>query len=283
MLDAREANAIDEVDRGNVTKSNEAAWNLASRKYVEELDADVALLRDGGTALLPVEQRSLGDLSSCARAVHLQCSHGLDALSLLNMGVAEVVGVDLSESMLALATEKAKRVGLDARARWVHADVLDVPPEWSASADLVYTGKGALPWVADIDRWAATVARLLQPDGRLFVFEAHPLNWVWDTTAHRHTLRGDGASYFDHTPRPNTDFPAAAIQRFAPTGERAPDAWEHQWTLGQIVTAVAGAGLRMTWLEEYPELWWPCLERIEQREMSRLPHMFALVAEAVAL
>jgi hypothetical protein len=46
------------------------------------------------------------------------------------------------------------------------------------------------------------------------------------------------------------------------------------------VTGIAGAGLRVTRLEEYPEMWWPCFERIDAREMGRLPHMFALMAES---
>jgi hypothetical protein len=44
----------------------------------------------------------------------------------------------------------------------------------NGTADLVYTGKGALPWVMDLERWAAVIERLLKPGGRLFVFEGAP-------------------------------------------------------------------------------------------------------------
>ena len=64
-------------------RSNEAAWDRAAQKYAPEVEPDVAFLRDGGVALLDPERAALGDLSGCARAIHLQCSHGLEALSLL--------------------------------------------------------------------------------------------------------------------------------------------------------------------------------------------------------
>ena len=51
--------------------------------------------------------------------------------------------------------------------------------------DLVYTGIGALCWLPDIDRWAGVVDDLLEPGGRLFVREGHPMMWAVDETAHR--------------------------------------------------------------------------------------------------
>ena len=38
-------------------------------------------------------------------------------------------------------------------------------PLADATADLVYTGKGALIWMPDLARWADEVARLLRPGG----------------------------------------------------------------------------------------------------------------------
>ena len=65
--------------------------------------------------------------------------------------------------------------------------------------DLVYTGIGALCWLPDIDRWAGVVDDLLEPGGRLFVREGHPMMWAVDET------RTDGLTlgyaYFE-TPEP---------------------------------------------------------------------------------
>ena len=49
-----------------------------------------------------------------------------------------------------------------------------------ARFDLVYTGIGALCWLPDIDRWAGVVDDLLEPGGRLFVREGHPMMWAID-------------------------------------------------------------------------------------------------------
>ena len=46
--------------------------------------------------------------------------------------------------------------------------------------DLVYTGIGALCWLPDVRRWAAVVAGLLRPGGRLFIREGHPMLWALD-------------------------------------------------------------------------------------------------------
>jgi SAM-dependent methyltransferase len=258
-------------------RANEAAWDLvAAAKYAAEVGGDLELLRSGGTGLLEPELRLLGDLSGCGRAIHLQCSHGLDALSLWKLGAREVVGVDVSGAMLELARQKAERLG--APAAWVQSEVLAVPRELDGTADLVYTGKGALPWVSDLARWARVAARLLAPGGRLYVCEGHPLNRVWEPEADRHRLREDGGDYFERGPRANRDFPGLALENATPPGEPVPRAFEWQWTLGEVVTAVADAGLVVERLEEHPEHFWPQLARIPADEMRRLPHTFSLLA-----
>jgi SAM-dependent methyltransferase len=264
----------------DLVRSTAAAWDRAARKYAGEVESDVAFLRAGHVSLERHERRILGDLSGCQLAVHLQCSHGLDALSLLNLGASEVIGIDLSREMLALAAQKSQMLG--ARARWVHADVLNIPAEFDRTADLVYTGKGALPWVADLGRWAGGVARLLRHGGRLYIYEGHPLTWMWDVTAGTHRLSGDGRSYFDRMPRANQDFPAAAVELYTPTGEQAPQAWEYQWTLGEIVTSLCDAGLHIERLEEHAEQFWPKFRKIPDAELQRLPHSFSVLARSPA-
>jgi ubiquinone/menaquinone biosynthesis C-methylase UbiE len=257
-------------------RSTQAAWDRVAAKYAAEFDSDVASLRAGDVSLAPQERRMLGDLSRCRLAIHLQCSHGQDALSLLTLGVHEVIGVDFSRQMLALAERKSELLG--ARARWVHADVLEVPHTLDGRADLVYTGKGALPWVSDLARWAGVVARLLKPGGRVYVHEGHPLNWVWDQNTASHQLSADGRGYFDRAPLANQDFPALAVQTHTPPGEEVAAAWEYQWTLGDVVSALSNAGLAIERLEEHAEQFWPQLRRIPDAELMRLPHSFSLVA-----
>ena len=48
------------------------------------------------------------------------------------------------------------------------------------TADLLYTGRGSLMWLQDLDAWAAVLRRLLAPEGRLVIFEGHPAEWLFD-------------------------------------------------------------------------------------------------------
>ncbi|QUL38945.1 class I SAM-dependent methyltransferase [Erythrobacter sp. JK5] len=255
--------------------SNEAAWDLASQKYAveDEFARDVELLMNGGTTLMPVEIEELGDLSGVDCAVHLCCSHGSDVLSLLNHGVTKVVGIDISNEMLALA--RRKTAALEANASWIHAEVLEPQPSLTGNADLVYTGRGGLPWVRNLNVWAARVADLLRTGGRLYVFEGHPLNWVWARDTQQWQVTGD---YFERTARANQDFPAMAVEQFAEHGAERPKAYEWQWTLGDVVSAVAGAGLRIEFLHEHAFNFWPLFDELDKEQGGKVPQSFSLMA-----
>jgi ubiquinone/menaquinone biosynthesis C-methylase UbiE len=92
-------------------QANRAAWDEAARHYEREIEQDIAFLRAGGRNLMEPELRFLADLSQwCKRAIHLQCAGGRDTLSLWNQGAAEVIGVDISDKMIACARKKIRRV-----------------------------------------------------------------------------------------------------------------------------------------------------------------------------
>jgi SAM-dependent methyltransferase len=260
------------MDVRELHEGNRDAWNRTARTvYESSVVSDIDLLRAGGTDLMEVEIRLLGPLSG--RAIHLQCSHGLDALSLLYLGVEEVVGIDISEEMLSQAQRKSDALG--ANAIWIRSDVLEAPSELDGTADLVYTGKGAICWMMDIDAWAKVVARLLKPGGRLFLIEGHPLDFLWDEDADEFVLRAN-RSYFLPTPAPERGFPYHAALRSDPT--QPVNLTSRVWTIGQVVNAVLGAGLQIAHLEEFPEPFWDQFKLIPPDTLKRLPHTFALVA-----
>jgi SAM-dependent methyltransferase len=253
-----------------VHQANAAFWNEIADTYSHgpgEAENAIAFFRAGGNSLLEDERRLLGDLSGggCRRAIHLQCSGGNDALSLLAQGADEVVGVDISRELLSAARMKTEALG--ARATWVLSDVISTPEELNGTADLVYTGKGALCWMSDIAAWATVVARLLAPGGRLFVYESHPLDWVWDTETSGYVLDPVHGDYFSDQPR---------RQLFSRETQAAPQ--YRQWTLADIINAVIGAGLTLERLEEFPVPFWDQFSEIPPDTLRRLPHAFALLA-----
>src|SRR5258708_30288369 len=102
---------ISEIHNGNA-----AWWNETAAWYGEAgISDDIEFLRSGGTSLFESERRMLGDLSTwCSRAIHLQCSHGRDALSLLAQGAQQVVGVDISRRLLDVARQKSEALSANA-------------------------------------------------------------------------------------------------------------------------------------------------------------------------
>jgi SAM-dependent methyltransferase len=247
-------------------QSNRAAWNEAAAHYAEDLEGRIAFLRAGGANFCEAERPYLRDLGAwCRRAIHLQCAGGTDTLSLWNLGAQEVVGVDISEDMIAVARQKSD--ALDAPARWFRCDILDTPHELDGTADLVYTGRGALCWLHDMDGWASVVARLLRSGGRLYVFEGHPLNWVWD----------GGASEYRIDPTPGYgDYFSGTTGTEAYINEQT-HGHERQWRLGAVLSALAGAGLRLEKFEEYPDQYHDFFPNIPADLLRRLPHTFSLL------
>jgi SAM-dependent methyltransferase len=266
-----------EHDARRMHRETGAAWNETAEIYEDAVERDIAFLQGGGNSLMPPERAALADMGSwCRTAVHLQCAGGTDTLSLLAQGAREVAGVDISPRMIACARRKSEALG--ANAHWYCCDVLETPHSLDGVADLVYTGKGALPWIMDIRAWSAVAARLLKGGGKLFVFEGHPLDWVWDTDADAyriHPLRGD---YFS-TCTAGDRWPAPYLARRADLEPARLPIHERQWTLGQIVNALIECGLQLMRLDEYAETYWDLFPNMPGPMLKRLPHTFSLLMQ----
>lgn len=252
---------------------NRRAWDQAARAYRRDLDRAVAFLRAGGVSLCPPELRALSGLASwCGRAIHLQCAGGEDTLSLWNLGAREVVGLDISPEMIAVAEQTAAALG--APARFVCCDVLDAPEALWGTADLVYTGKGALVWLHDLTGWAQTVARLLRPDGRLYLYEGHPVTYLFSQTASSLTLDPDFRSYFP-TVLTTSDWGPTYI---GDLGEPGHPKHEVAWPLSLVIQALLDAGLQLRAVAEHPEPFWTEFPNLPDAERARIPNTWSLWA-----
>lgn len=223
------------------------------QRYLDDPDALSDVVR--------FDRSRLGDIAGLD-AVHLQCHIGTDTVSLHRLG-AHVTGVDLSGASIDEARDLAAAVGADIS--YVQSDVYSAPEALGhRTYDLVYTGISAICWLPDIARWARTVAELLRPGGRLFIRDMHPvLNAsLAMTVADEHPDRaqqpwitGPGGvtialelPYWERT-EPlewNDDVTYAGAEK---VGSPRSVEWNHG--LGQIVTAVLDAGLRLTGLAEH--------------------------------
>jgi SAM-dependent methyltransferase len=217
------------------------------------------------------------------RGVHLQCHIGTDTVSLARLG-ARMTGVDFSPAALAEGRGLAERLGL--AVEFVESDVystLDVLEP--SSYDLVFTGIGALCWLPDIRRWAAVVAGLLRPGGRLFLREGHPVLWSVDET------RTDGLlaleyPYFEHPEPIVSDEAGTYVETETAFTHTVSHSWNHG--IGEVVAALLEQGLQLTMLVEHDSVPWEGLPgrmtdigggewRLTDRP-SRLPHSYTLQA-----
>ncbi|HRW10850.1 MAG TPA: class I SAM-dependent methyltransferase [Caldilineaceae bacterium] len=256
-----------------------AAWDLiAQAGYSGEIAEDIQFIRNGGISLLEPEQRLLQGLADwCECAIQLQCSGGRDLLSIWQLGAKRIVGVDISETLLGYAAQKA--TALNAPAIWVHADILATPTALNGVADLVYTGRGALMWMMDLVAWAAVVARLLRPGGRVMVFEGHPLDNLWVRDADTFVLRPDGVGYFPQAAQENPGFPLSALTRTSGDTPTRPQMLERHWRPSEVINALTAAGLRYRHFEEYPVLFWDQFPNLPPSIAERLPHTYSVLME----
>ena len=182
---------------------------------------------------------------------HLQCHIGTDTVSLARLGARSVVGLDFSPAALAAARQLAQRAG-GRHVEFVESDVYDaVAALGPRRFDLVYTGIGAICWLPSITRWAEVVAGLLRPGGRLFIREGHPVLWTMSDP------RPDGLLVIEYPYFESEGTLFTEEGSYAGEGTiAAPVSVGFNHGLGEIFTAVVGAGLRITGFEEHREVPW---------------------------
>jgi SAM-dependent methyltransferase len=236
---------------------NRRLWDAWTAIHTTGDFYDVQRFRDdpADVRIEPWEREEVGDVAGKA-LLHLQCHFGLDTLSWARLGAAQVTGVDFSEPAIAFANELAAEVGLADRARFVVSNVYDLPgPLEGETFDVVYTGRGAVGWLPDLEPWARAVASFVKPGGIFYLHEGHPVLWAIDED-HQQTPNDIRFAY-DYWGGETLTFPVEGSYA-DPTAEVDADV-EHGWnhSLGEIVTLLARSGLRVELLDEKRELGWP--------------------------
>jgi len=196
--------------------------------------------RSEPVALPPFVQRTLGDLTK-KRVLHLLCGTGEATAALAELG-AVTTGVDPRPAALEAARERWPKI------LWVEGDPQSLPRQLRRGRfDLVYSGEGVLDGLADLDGWAAGIEAALREHGELLVFDDHP---IADCV---HGLLRWRSDYF-----------------------RDPNDRDRLWRMGQVVSALARAGLHVNALEEYPG------GTSRRRHDRRIPATFLLYARKAA-
>jgi predicted TPR repeat methyltransferase len=219
------------------TDHNRRAWDEIHRRRAEAMEDRLGIPE--------LVRERLPDLRG-RHVLHLQCGTGESTAELEQLG-ALVTGVDFSSEAIAVARTRAPN------AAFIQAEVENLPLELRRGRfELVYTAGGVLTWLQDLDAWAAGILGALRNGGFLLFYDEHPVHARLDDFLHWRE------SYFDET-----------VQVLS--GERHEHRRERFWRLGQVVTALAQAGLTIRRLEEFPAQSW-------RRQDPRVPGEFILTA-----
>lgn len=273
-------------------EANRLSWNAATVAHNSHKGDQAAFFRSGGSTLFPEEIELLGDIAGRS-LLHLQCNSGQDSLSLARLG-ADVTGVDISDEAITFARRLSEESGI--AAVFERVDVfawLEEAISAGRSFDRVFSSYGTICWLSDIEAWARGIAGVLKPGGHFAFLEFHPFVMVFDQGWRPHY------DYFGGVPVEAAgvdDYEAHSGDGLTPgsgeegvVGFQNPHrSYEFAWGIGEVVSALLSAGLRLDRLTEYPySNGWRGFERmadiggrrmVPPEDMPRLPLMYGLVA-----
>jgi ubiquinone/menaquinone biosynthesis C-methylase UbiE len=264
--------------------ANRALWEAWTAVHASGDFYDLEGFRAGGIRLRDDEIAAIGDVGG-RTLLHLQCHFGIDTLSWARLG-ARVTGADFSPAAIRLARELATDLGFP-DARFVESNLYDLPAVLDGTFDVVYTSRGVLGWLPDIRAWAEVVAGFVKPGGVFYVSEIHPAANVFESEGVAPGELRLAYPYWEHAEPLVFDVQGSYADRHADIGQHQEHGWDHG--LGEIVTALIDAGLRLDWLRESPELDWALdflvetgpgsgRYRLPPDARGELPLMFSLLA-----
>ena len=241
----------------HLREQNRHSWNAVIEAHTSHRGDLAAFLRLGGSTLFPEERPLLGNLEDKTLA-HLQCNSGGDSLSLARLG-ATVTGVDISNEAIVIANELSANTGIPAL--FECADIYDWLGEAAGNRclfDIVFSSYGVVCWLSDLRAWAAGIAAILRLGRRFVLVDFHPVAEIFDE--HWNHVRpyysGGEPLYEDNGVG---DYVAESKGGLTPAGfvkgmrgfQNSEPCYLFRWRLGEVVTALAEGGLRITTLEEY--------------------------------
>jgi len=264
--------------------ANVSLWDAWTAVHQTGEFYDLEGFKAGGVRIRPYEIELIGEVRGRS-LLHLQCHFGIDTLSWARLG-ARVTGADFSPAAIELARSLADELGFP-DARFVESNLFDLPGVLEGEFDVVYTSRGVLGWLPDIRAWARVVAHFLAPGGTFFITEIHPVLQVFENEGVASGELRLTYPYWEHAEPLTFEVSGSYADPTADVGAQVEHGWDHG--LGEIVTALIDAGLRIETLVEHPFLDWkvdfldedpdePGMWRMPPGSAGELPLMFSLRA-----
>lgn len=261
--------------------ANRDNWNAVTPIHVASDFYDVPAFKAGRCTVYDMERAEVGDVAG-KDLLHLQCHFGLDTLSWARLG-ARVTGVDFSDVAIAQAKALAAEIGV--AARFVCSDIYALRENLHEQFDVVYTSQGVLCWLPDLMEWGRIAAHFLRPGGVLYIHEFHPIGMFYQPQGTVAPLEGE-----TYSRREVPKFYQEQGTYADLTADICMPEYEWSYSLGEVVTAIASAGLRIEFLREFDHCAYPATPSLERRadgfwyypdNVSGIPLMFSIRATKV--
>jgi len=226
-------------------RRNRAQWDAWAAQYVANAEKNWALAEpDWGIWNIPEsEVGMLPDDLAGKDAIELGCGTAYVCAWMARRG-ARVVGVDFSPAALEKARTLARRC--EVRVDFVEADATKLPVDLHNKFDLVYATIGVIVWIDDLRAWMRSAAAALRGGGKLMLVDIHPLTMMLasvDPLAFDFPYGFDGPrSYDEPGSYAGADLPVSSTQTV-----------EYGHSLGEIIMAALGAGLKIQHVQEHLE------------------------------
>lgn len=239
-------------------EANQKMWDEFAKLHYDSKTYKTKEFLNGESTLNSVELSELGDVSD-KTLLHLQCHFGLDTLSWARQG-AKVTGVDFSGEAIKLARRLTEMTEVDAQ--FIESNIYDLQDVLDEQFDIVFTSYGVHCWLPDLRKWAEIVTHFLNPDGIFYIVEFHPVIWMFDNENPngfklKHT-------YF-HNPEP---YQFDVDGSYAETDKAFEACVDYEWahSMGDIITSIVQAGLRLEYLHEFPMASFQAFPFLKQRD-----------------
>lgn len=192
----------------------------------------------------PAIEKLMGPIDG-ARVLDLGCGSGTYSLTFAQKG-SEVVGLDLSPTMVSLAQERAGARGVKVDFRVF--DIRESLPFDECEFDLVFTGT-ALHYVEDIAAFMKEAARVMKPKARLVASVLHPTSTARFPLADSVEAEGPDPweGWYFGSPNRTIETPWLGYGEVSSEGRRISC---HHHTLSDYFNALASARLSITGLVE---------------------------------
>ena len=235
------------MDRNDYTAANRLAWNEAAPihkklKFEQLIDH---FRQPGYSCLDAIETAQFHEIGLANTAVaQIGCNNGRELLSVKNLGAGRCVGFDISDQFIDQARQLATAGQIDCE--FVCTDAYRISNQYNTTFDVVYITIGVFGWMSDIEQFFELVARVLKPNGWLFVYELHPVLEMFEPSQQDDPPQAQN-SYFKTDPYVEEE----GLDYYGMSKYTSAPMYSFPHKLSDIITACLNTGLQLVSFTEY--------------------------------